>query len=67
LIKKIRQKMVQFRVYAKNGDLKEIEEENSWLEVGITITLARKFWIAGVAQLAEQSRIDRDNQQMKNK
>lgn len=29
LIKKIRQKMVQFRVYAKNSDLKEIEEENS--------------------------------------
>lgn len=29
LIKKIRQKMVQFRAYAKNGDLKETEEENS--------------------------------------
>lgn len=29
LIKKIRQKMVQFRVYAKNGDLNENETENS--------------------------------------
>lgn len=29
LIKKIRQKMVQFRIYAKNGDLNENETENS--------------------------------------
>lgn len=29
LIKKIRQKMVQFRVYAIKNDLKELEEENS--------------------------------------
>jgi len=29
LIKKIRQKMVQFRVYSLKGDLKEIEKENS--------------------------------------
>jgi putative hemolysin len=29
LIKKIRQKMVQFRVYSLKGDLKEIEQENS--------------------------------------
>lgn len=29
LIKKIRQKMVQFRIYSKNGDLNENETENS--------------------------------------